>query len=164
MPAETIQIAPEHAAFMQGGVSINAAACGPDLSPSIARALGCRVAPDFASVRVLVSQAQSAELIAHLRDGSGLAVVFSQPSTHLTLQFKAARAAVEPATETDVAAVARYRAAFIDELRQLGYPPALLRAFMACPDCDLAALVFAPNAVYNQTPGADSGVQIGSAA
>lgn len=154
MQADTIQIAPEHAAFMQGGVSINAAASGPDLAPSIARAIGCRVAPDFASVRVLVSQVQAAELIAHLREGSGLAVVFSQPSTHLTLQFKSARASVDVATEADIAAVARYRNAFVDELRPLGYPPALIRSFMACPDCDLAALVFAPNVVFNQTPGA----------
>jgi hypothetical protein len=154
MHADTIQIEAEHAAFMQGGVSINAAAAGADLTPSIARALGCRVAPDFSTVRVLVSQAQAADLIAHVRDGSGLAVVFSQPSTHLTLQFKAARASVDAATEADVAAVARYRNAFIDELRPLGYPPALLRSFMACPDHDLAALVFAPNVVFNQTPGA----------
>jgi hypothetical protein len=161
MHADTIQIAPEHAAFMQGGVSINAGAAGADLTPSIARALGCRVAPDFATVRVLVSQQQAAELIAHLRDGSGLAVVFSQPSTHLTLQFKAARASVDNVTEADIAAVARYRQAFVDELRPLGYPPALIRAFMACPDAELAALVFAPNAVFNQTPGAQAGEAVG---
>lgn len=147
----------ELAAFMQRGISLNLGSCGPDLLPSVARAIGCRISADRATVRMLVSKRQGAALIADVETGAALAAVFSEPSTHRTVQFKAHHARVEPASAQDIAAVARYRDGFVEELRPLGYAPELIRSFLACPDADIVALRFTPYAAFSQTPGAGAG-------
>ena len=147
----------ELAAFMQRGISLNVGSCGLDLLPSVARATGCRVSADRLTVRMLVSRHQAAAVIAHVETGAALAAVFSEPSTHRTVQFKAHHARVESAGAEDIAAVARYRDGFVEELRPLGYAPELIRSFLACPDADIVALRFTPCAAFSQTPGADAG-------
>lgn len=147
----------EHAAFMQGGISLNMAACGADLAPSVARALGCRIAPERTTVRLLVSRAQAAAVLAHVGENGKLAAVFSEPSSHRTVQLKATDAAVEAAGADDIAAVARYRDDFVAHLETRGYNPALIRAFLSCPDSDLCAIHFTPCAAFSQTPGAGAG-------
>ncbi|HEU4372455.1 MAG TPA: hypothetical protein VFS02_03145 [Telluria sp.] len=147
----------EHAAFMQSGISLHMAACGAELAPSVARALGCRIAPQRTSVRLLVSRAQGAALLAHVGENGRLAAVFSEPSSHRTVQLKATDATVEAAGADDIAAVARYRDAFVAHLETSGYNPALIRAFLACPDSDLCAIRFTPCAAFSQTPGAGAG-------
>lgn len=148
----------ELAAFMQGGISLNVAACGIDLAPSVARALGCRIAPGRTSVRLLLSAGQAARVLAHVSQTGKLAAVFSEPSTHRTVQLKGADAVVEAAVAGDIEAVARYRRAFISHLvTTRGYAPELIGAFLACPDSDICAIRFTPAAAYSQTPGADAG-------
>lgn len=147
----------EHAAFMQGGISLNMAACGADLAPSVARALGCRIAPERTTVRLLVSRAQAAAVLAHVGENGKLAAVFSDPSSHRTVQLKATDAAVEATGADDVAAVMRYRNTFVAHLETRGYNPALIRAFLSCPDSDLCAIRFTPCAAFSQTPGAGAG-------
>jgi len=147
----------DQAAFMQRGISLNLGSCGPGLQPSVARAVGCRISADRRTVRMLVSATQAAALIADVGQGGALAAVFSEPSTHRTLQLKGHDPVVETATAGDLAAVARYRDGFVEELRPLGYPPALILALLACPDSDIVALCFTPCAAFSQTPGPDAG-------
>lgn len=147
----------ELAAFMQGGISLNFGGCGADLAPSVARAFGCRIDPGRTSVRLLVSQAQAACVLGHVRANGKLAAVFSEPATHRTVQLKAVDAVVEAAGADDVAAVARYRDAFVAHLEPLGFPPAAIRALLACPDSDLCAIRFTPTEAFSQTPGAGAG-------
>jgi hypothetical protein len=147
----------ELAAFMQGGISLNIGACGADLRPSVARAVGCRIAQDRRTVRILVSQVQAAPVLEHVRATGALAAVFSEPATHRTVQLKGVDASVEPAGAADLGAAATYRQAFIDHLEPLGYAPALIGALLACPDADLVAVRFTPMAAFSQTPGPDAG-------
>ncbi|MGZ3184923.1 MAG: hypothetical protein ACXU8N_21015 [Telluria sp.] len=148
------------AAFMERGISVNLGSCGPDLRPSVARALGARVAADRRSVRVLVARAQAAEVLAHLRATGRVAAVFSEPPTHRTIQFKAEDARVEPAADTDIATVRRYRHEFVRCLAQLGYQPDLMYAFLHCADSDIAAVVFTPTSAFVQTPGPQAGQKL----
>ncbi|HZV65643.1 MAG TPA: hypothetical protein VFG03_12135 [Telluria sp.] len=147
----------DQAAFMQRGISLNVGSCGTDLQPSVARAVGCRISADRRTVRLLVSARQAAAVIAHLEQGGALAAVFSEPSTHRTVQLKGQGAAVEAPVPGDLATVARYRDGLVEELRPLGFAPALVRALLACPDSDIVALCFTPCAAFSQTPGADAG-------
>jgi hypothetical protein len=147
----------ELAEFMQRGISLNLAGCGADLAPSIARAVGCRIDPGRTSVRLLVSQAQAACVLADVRDNGKLAVVFSEPATHRTVQLKAVDAVVEAAGADDIATVARYRDAFVAHVEPLGHPAPAIRALLACPDSDLCAIRFTPTAAFSQTPGAGAG-------
>lgn len=147
----------EHSKFMQGGISINVAGCGADLAPSVARALGCLISPQRTSVRLLVSRVQAAAVLEHVRQSGKLAAVFSEPATHRTIQLKGEDAVVEPAAPDDIGAVARYRAAFVDHLETAGFNPALIYAFLACPDSDLCSIRFTPGTAFSQTPGAAAG-------
>ena len=147
----------EHAAFMQGGISMNVAGCGANLAPSVARALGCLISPQRTSVRLLVSRGQAAAVLEHVRQSGKLAAVFSEPATHRTIQLKGEDAVVEPAAPDDIDTVVRYRAAFVAHLETVGYKPALIYAFLACPASDLCAIGFTPSTAFSQTPGAAAG-------
>jgi hypothetical protein len=147
----------ELAAFMQLGVSITVGSCGADNRPSVVRGSGCRVADDGATVRVFVSLAQAAPLLAHVRATGRVAAVFSKPSNHRTLQLKGRNTTVEPLAAGDAAVIERYRDAFVAELRQQGYAPALARALHTAAFADMAALRFTPVEAYSQTPGPDAG-------
>lgn len=158
MPTDTAPLFDaDHAAFMQRGVSLSVASCGHANLPSVARALGCRIADDQRKVRIMVSEKQAADVLAHVAQRGALAVVFSEPSTHRTVQLKGQDASVEKVVAADLQAVARYRASFVQELVPLGYDPKLIHALLACPDADLAVLAFTPNAAFSQTPGPNAG-------
>ena len=109
------------AAFMTGGVSIIAASRGPDNAPTIARAAGCRLSADRARVTVLLARSQAGALLEAAEATGAVSVVFSQPSSHRTIQLKGNDARVCPATPGDETLVARYADAFAVELCSMGY-------------------------------------------
>jgi hypothetical protein len=147
----------DNAAFIQTGISIIAASRDGALVPSIARVSGCRVSADRRSVSVFLPLSQAADLVADVRRCACVAVVFSRPSTHRTLQLKAADARVRTATPDEAATVARYAEAFGREIALLGHTEEQARVmFEARPD-DLVAIDFTPNAAFEQTPGPKAG-------
>jgi hypothetical protein len=148
----------ELAAFMQqDGMSVMAGSCGADLRPSVVRALGCQVAPDRGEVRIFVSQAAAAPLLAHVRETGRLAAVFSRPTTHRTLQLKGKDARLASVSAEQLAIAARCRDGLVAELDRIGFQPTLIRTLLACADEDIVAIRFTPLEAYSQTPGPDAG-------
>jgi hypothetical protein len=145
------------AAFMQGGVSISAASCGAQPFPSLCRALACRVFADRRQLTVMVSKAQAAALLADVQCNGRLALVCSQPSTHRTIQIKGDDAQVLAPDADDLRAVAMHRNAFVAEVVPLGFAEPLVRLLLTCPEQDIVAIRFTPNAAFNQTPGPRAG-------
>jgi hypothetical protein len=151
----------EHAAFiLLPGISITAASSGPDNRPQLGRALGCRLGADRSRVAVLIPADQNPELVAALRASRAIAVVFSQPSTHRTIQLKGTDAVVEPPAADDVGCAERWRAGFVAELAALGYAEALVGAFVWSDPAGLAAVSFTPSAAFQQTPGPRAGTPL----
>ncbi|MFO1322747.1 MAG: pyridoxamine 5'-phosphate oxidase family protein [Burkholderiales bacterium] len=151
---------PEHAAFVQGSVSIVAASCDAQRVPSIGRVAGCAVAADRCTVSVFVAARQAPALLADIRACGRIAVVFSRPSNNRSLQLKGDDATVRPATERELAIVARYVEAFGEEITPLGYGPEQARTLFACVDGDRVAIDFTPSAAFEQTPGPNAGTAI----
>lgn len=151
---------PDLARFLAGGVSINAGSGSAERNPSLCRALGCRVEGGGARLTVFFSALQAADLLRDIRQGGAVAVVFSHPPTHQTVQVKGWDARVEPLAEGDLARVAAYRTAFAETLGPLGFPEALVRSLLDCADADLVAVGFTPEAAFNQTPGARAGTPL----
>lgn len=151
------QIDAEHAAFMQGGVSLSAGGCGEGNMPSQARATGCRISADRMRVTLFLSATQAATLLRDIRANGAIAVVFSRPSTHRTIQLKGRDAAVSAITGRDIDIVTAYRHAFAEELKPLGFDPALIHALLSCPPEDLVAVTFTPTQAFSQTPGVNAG-------
>jgi hypothetical protein len=146
-----------HAGFVTGAVGISAAACRPGGFPALARAAGCRVSADRRSVTVLFGAAAAADVIEGVRRSGAIAVVFSEPPTHRTLQWKGGDALVLPPEAGDAALAERYRDAFAAVLASLGYPAAMGRALVACAPDDLVTVRFTPSAAFLQTPGPHAG-------
>jgi hypothetical protein len=89
-------------------------------------------------------------------------VVFSQPSSHRTLQVKTGRVAVRPMVEADRPVLDRYRIAMEAELITVGVEPPFTRAMLAYTLDDGVALEFAPEEAFDQTPGSRAGARIGA--
>lgn len=155
LPAPLLDAA--HATFLLGRVSIVAASRDGHNVPTLVRGLGCRLSRDRRQVTILLRASQSSCLLADLRANGSIAVVFSEPSTHRTLQLKGSGASVGPLQRGDVGLLARYRDAMVAEICPLGYAEALIRAMLACPVDDAVAVTFRPAQAFSQTPGPGAG-------
>jgi len=154
----SVQLTVEQTAFLQGPVSINVAATRHDGWPCVCRAQGCLVARDRGMVTVLLSARRGRELLDALDGGSSIAAVFSRPATHATLQLKAGQATRVALKAAHRACEVRYARAFADELVTLGYGAELGQGLIAMMTAsDLVALRFAPEIVFDQTPGPSAG-------
>lgn len=155
MPADA-RIDDETAGFIQGAVSIIAATRNAEHRPSLVRAQGCRVDPGGAGLAVLVVADQATELLDDIRDNRRVAVVFTRPSTHRSVQVKGEDARVVAASAQDLALAAGYRDAMVAELALIGVPEARVRALLAGVG-ELVAIAFSPTSAFVQTPGPDAG-------
>lgn len=146
-----------HAALIQGPVSINAASCDVACVASMVRAAGCRVSPDRRTVTVFIAVAHAANLLRDLQAGRAVAVVFSRPSTHETVQLKAAQAHIQPLAEGDRRLMQEYGRNFIKEVCALGYQESFAKAMLAAVDEEAVGVTFMPAAIFEQTPGPAAG-------
>jgi hypothetical protein len=155
-------IDPEHAAFVQGCVSISLGSRSGDNIPNVTRGLGCRVSGDRRRVTIFLSAEQSRGLLSDIRENGAVAAVFSLPSTHRTVQFKGTDATVGALSEGDLELVASYRDAFVSHLVSLRYNEATMRTLVTCPDEELVSLTFSPCSAFSQTPGPAAGAPLGT--
>lgn len=145
------------AEFLTHHVSILVGSCSADREPSIVRAYGCRVAPDRRSLKVFLSVAQSRVLLDDLRAGAAVAVVFSRPTTHETLQLKGTHARLVPLDDGDRDLMRAYGRSFQEEIAVIGHRDRFANAVMAAVEEEAVGMEFTPNAAFEQTPGPSAG-------
>ncbi len=151
---------PEHIAMVDRGVSVIVASRDAALRPSIMRGVGSAISADGTQVTVFLRRSQSRQLMQDIEAGGGLAVVFSEPPTHRTLQLKARQASLRPASPTDQPQLARYLASMQCELAQVGYGPEFAAAMLSAPLEDVVAVQFTPESAFDQTPGPRAGIPL----
>lgn len=144
-------------AFIEGGVSIVLASRDASFEPSLARASGCRVDAANRRVRIFCSQRAGAQLIEDLRQGAPLAVTFSKPSTHRSLQLKAAHAELTPLAQADWDAIEISCDAFASDAASHGHSRRFVTTVLGLDPEDAIAIDFAPEEAFNQTPGSNAG-------
>lgn len=147
---------PAHADFLTSGVSISVASCGADHIPNLTRGIGCDVSRDGPDLRVFVIAEQSRALLDDIRSNRNVAVVFSQPGSHRTLQLKGHDASVESLVAGDARIIERYRGAFTHALAALGFGGAFVHALLGSGTGEVVAIRFTPAAAFQQTPGSDA--------
>ena len=162
-PAPTL-LSPEHLAMMDGGVSVIVSSCGADLTPSVMRAVGSHIGEGGRHITVFVCRSQSVQLLRDVARSARLAAVFSQPSTHRTVQLKSRSARLREATSADVSALQRYLRGMEDELTRIGFGAVHARAMLAHRLDDVVAIEFEPELAFDQTPGPKAGQPITGAA
>src|SRR3989338_7377095 len=92
---------PEDADFIRSGVSVCVASRDVRHVPSLARALGCGMSDGGRTLRLLLVRSQCEVLLRDLEKSGQIAVVFTRPSTHRSLQIKGSDARLEAATPDD---------------------------------------------------------------
>ncbi|MCO6411283.1 MAG: hypothetical protein J5I92_00935 [Thiogranum sp.] len=145
------------AQFLSHHVSILVASCNAACMPSVVRAYGCRVAPDRRAITVFLSVAQSTAVLRDLGAGGAIAVVFSRPTTHETLQLKGARASIAPLADGDRELTLAYGCSFGEEVASVGFGEPFQRAIMSGTGEEAVAVTFTPAAAFEQTPGPSAG-------
>ena len=152
----------DNAAFIQSGVSISLAACGPDHLPSVSRGLGCKVLADGRQVGVFLRRAQSLDLLENIGSSGRLANVFSLPSSNRTLQLKGLDARIQPFEVADLPIIKAHIADFVAEVLPLCLPEEVVRTLFAYTADDLVMVVYTPVAAFSQTPGPKAGEALGA--
>jgi len=150
----------EHARFIQGRVAMIAASRDAENVPSLARVYGCRVSSDRQQVTIFVSTLQSEALQRDVHAGAPIAVVFTLPSTHQTLQLKGASASIGEPQDGDPEIMLAYGEAFAGELKSLGYQSGFADAVAAVREGGVVAVTFIPTAAFVQTPGPSAGTPL----
>lgn len=145
-----------HAAFIQGPVSVIVASRDATLAPDVVRGCGCRVSRDRRQVTVLIEPGRAGTLLDDVAANGLVAVVFSQPSTHRTIQLKGSDARVVAVTAADRAMARRHLQEWSADLAQIGYGLEFAAALHGGAGA-LAAIRFTPTAAYQQTPGPGAG-------
>jgi hypothetical protein len=159
-----VRIPPELLAMMLRGVSVIAASHDAQLRPSLMRAVGSALAPDGSTVTIYLVREQSRQLLQDLAAGGRLAVVFSEPSTHRSVQLKAARTQLRDAAPQDAPVLARYLASMEREIEILGHSAPFARAMLAHRLEQVVAVSFVPEQAFEQTPGPRAGANLGAPA
>jgi hypothetical protein len=159
-PAAGVRLDEDTAAFITGVTSMSIATRDARLLPAIGKAIGCTVSADRRWLTVMIDGERSARVVADIAAGSPVAIVFSLPATHRTVQIKGQQASTAPATPTQRVRARAHVEAIIEHLLPLGYDEPALRAFFSHDDGALLAVRFAPTAVFAQTPGPRAGERI----
>lgn len=148
------------AAFLTRHVSILVGSCDTRYRPSVVRAFGCRVTPDRGAVTVFLAVPHSTAVLADLRAGGGIAVVFSRPTTHETVQLKGLGARIDPLAEGDRELMRAYGRSFAEEIGAIGFDHPFQRAITAGIEGEVVAVTFVPDAAFEQTPGPAAGQRL----
>ena len=126
----------------------------------MARGLGCIVSDDRRKVKILFHPEQAAELLEDVRSQGVIAVVFSEPPTHITLQLKGSDARI---VETPPGAE-QLRDSHVEDFANIvmpmGFSPALIRGAIGGTLVMPSAVEFTLDSVYEQTPGAKAGARL----
>ena len=143
--------------MMERGVSAIVGSCSRALVPSVMRAVGYRLASGGAEITVYLARSQSRQLLQDVADTGRVAVVFSEPSSHLTVQIKSARARVVSLDEGAAAEMARYLAAMEVQVGLVGFEPRFVQAMLSHDPADLAGIHLLADVAFDQTPGPQAG-------
>ncbi len=160
----SVRLPPDLVAMMARGVSVIVGSRDAALRPSVMRAVGSQVSADGQEVTVYLSRRQSRQVIQDIAATGQIAVVFSKPSSHRTLQLKASRAEMRNATDDDAPVLAAYLASMEHEIQQVGFAPPMTRAMLAHRLDDVVAIRFTPEQAFDQTPGPRAGAPLGGGA
>jgi len=112
-------------------------------------------------VTVLVSRSQAAPVLDAIEQTRTVAVVFSEPRSHKTIQIKSTDAVRGRTYATDRELLKRYTEAFVTDVCPLGYAEPGIRALLSCDPADIAAIRFTPQSAFLQTPGPHAGEPLG---
>lgn len=145
------------AAFLEEGVAIHLGTRSDALEPNGGRAAAVRVDAGGEQLIVYIAAVAAERLLPDLRSNGQAAVAFVRPIDDRVCQVKGVFLDARPAVEEERTLVDLQWAGFIANLERIGIPPATSARWITWP---ALAIRLRATAVFNQTPGADAGVQL----
>lgn len=155
-----VLLSSEHIALISSGVSTIVASRDAAHRPSLMRAVGASITPQGDRITVYLNRPTSTQLLADLQATGHIAVVFSEPSTHRTVQVKASQVQLRAAMTTDSELLQRYLRVMEDQLQRVGFGPHYTRIMLAHRPDEVVAVTFSPEQAYDQTPGPKAGARL----
>ncbi len=111
-------------AFLDGRrVAVSISSRSEHCIPSVTRALGYRISADASEFAIFVPR-HAERVLADLRTTAQVAVVFTEPSTHRSVQVKGNDVRITPLEEGDWPVISAYADDLVIEICPLGYPRA----------------------------------------
>jgi hypothetical protein len=149
----------ELAEFCESGVSVVIAAATADGLPIAGRAKACRIMPS-GTMRIFLPAPANTLLLAAIGQGSPVAVTFSAPRNHRSIQVKSRAVRRVELEEGDLDRVERQVRIFDDELVFVHYTPRFSAAYTAYRPEEIVAIELSPADAFVQTPGPGAGEQL----
>lgn len=140
--------------FIESGVSILIGTRDAQAHPECMRGTGAVVAANRQAITLFVPEPTGARTIENVKNGSPVAVTFSRPMDHRTVQVKGAVRAVRATTPVEQQTAQRYLSAFVESLYAVGVSRALSRRMRVDP---CVAVEIAIGELFQQTPGPEAG-------
>lgn len=140
--------------LLESGVSMLVGTRDAQCRPCCMRGMGARVAAAGAELVVFLPDATSAATLANLRDNGRIAVCFSRPFDHHSVQIKGRLSDLAPATADDHAWIERYRGGLAESLAFVGLPVSTTLRIAHWPS---HAARFRVEHLFVQTPGPHAG-------
>jgi hypothetical protein len=152
-------LTPDLAAFCQSGVSVIVGACRPGEAPVAGLGCACRILSDGRR-RLLLPRPGNERLLTMVEGGGAIAITFSQPITHRSIQVKGSRGVVAMLAEEDRLESVRQSQGIRQELVDVGYPSSFAEAYCRVDPDILVALDLTLDAAFVQTPGPGAGAEL----
>jgi hypothetical protein len=151
------QVPEELVDLLEGGVSILVGTSDPSLRCEAIRACGASLSADRRRVTVFLPDATAARTLANLEVNPEIAVGFSRPVDHLSIQLKGRCAEIRVAREDEHEATLRYRAGYAEQLYFVGLPRSVTSRLNVWP---AHAVTFDVRDIFVQTPGPEAGKRL----
>jgi hypothetical protein len=151
-------ISEELASFVESAVTMLVGTRDDDLRPEGVKGFGARVEPGREELTVFISAAHAARTLANARANERVAVCFTRPADHRSIQVKGPVLEVRDAREEERPLVERYTERLAGILGEIGIPPRLILRIARWP---AYALRLRMDGVFVQTPGPGAGTPLG---
>jgi hypothetical protein len=159
MPSGPFLIPPEMVELFESGVSIMVGTRDAMKVPEATIAAGASVHPERDRLTLFLPTAGAERTLKNLQENGRIAVGFSSPLDHRTLQVKGSVVELRPAEEGEREVVSRYHAAYAEVLQFVGIPRGTLRRLNVWP---AFAVTLVPTDLFQQTPGPNAGDRLGT--
>ena len=133
--------------------------CDANLRPEGTRAVGAVVAPDRTHITVFLNEANSERTLANLAVNPRVAVCFTRPIDHRTVQVKGRALVVRRTLDSEKPRVERYLAAFVEALYLVGVTRATAGRLAHWPSMAVEMTV---DDLFHATPGPGAGGRLSS--
>ena len=147
--------------FLESGVTMLVGTRDAGLVAEATRGLGARVHPDGKHLTIFVSEPLAGRTLDNVRDNGRIAVCFTRPIDHRSIQMKGTATEVRPIRPGEGALIDTYRGQVARALAIVGIPARLTMRLAHRPAW---AITLEVRELFSQTPGPGAGAALSSGA